>query len=63
MNAGTYSSDLIHLAYRLLKQDTYYDKMDLFLCANVAAYEESATFQQRQDTSFAEGRIANSLRV
>ncbi len=31
MNAGTCSSDLIHLAHRLLKQDTYYDKMELFL--------------------------------
>ena len=49
MNAGTASSDLINLAYRLLKQDTYYDKMDLFLHANVAAYEASDSFQKRQD--------------
>ena len=50
MNAGTSSSDLIHLACRFLKQDTYYDKMDLFLRANVAAYEASDSFQKRQDT-------------
>ena len=49
MNAGTSSSDLIHLAYRLLKQDIYYDKMDMFQRANVAAYEASDSFQQRQD--------------
>jgi len=30
------SSDLVQLAYRLPKQDTYYDKMDMFLRANVA---------------------------
>jgi len=35
------SSDLVQLAYRPLKQDTDYDKMDLFLRANVAAYEPS----------------------
>lgn len=28
------SSELVQLAYRLLKQDTYYDKMDLFLRRN-----------------------------
>lgn len=33
MKASIFSSDLVHLAYRLLKQDTYYDKMDLFLKA------------------------------
>ena len=33
MNASTSSSDLIHLANRLLMQDTYYEKMDLFLRA------------------------------
>lgn len=49
MNADTSSSDLVHLAYRLLKQDSYYDKMDLFLRANVAAYEACDTFQQRRD--------------
>jgi hypothetical protein len=50
MNAGTSSSDLIHLvAYRLLKQDSYCDKMDLFLSGNVAAYEASDPFQKRQD--------------
>ena len=43
------SSDLVQLAYRLLNQDTYYDKLDLFLRANVAAYEASDTFQKRQD--------------
>ena len=40
MNAGISSPELVHLAYRLLNQDTYYDKMDLLLCANVAAYED-----------------------
>jgi hypothetical protein len=45
MNAGISSHDLVYQACRLLKQDTYYDKMDLFLSANVAAYE----FQKRQD--------------
>ena len=49
MNASKTVSDLVRTAYRLLKQDTYYDKMDLFLLANVAAYEASNTFQQRQD--------------
>ena len=44
------SSDLVQLTYRLLNQDTYYDKMDLFLRANVAAYEASDSFQKRQDT-------------
>jgi hypothetical protein len=37
------------LANRLLKQDTYYDKMDLFLRANVVAYEASDSYQKRQD--------------
>ena len=49
MKSGIPSSDLVHLAYRLLKQDTYYDKMDMFLRANVAVYKESDAFQQRQD--------------
>ncbi|MBW1737251.1 MAG: hypothetical protein JRJ69_06770 [Deltaproteobacteria bacterium] len=33
MNNDISSPDLIHLPYRLLMQDTYYDKMDLFLRA------------------------------
>jgi len=49
MSAGITSPDLVHLAYRLLKQDTYYDKMDLFLRVNVAVYEASGPFQKRQD--------------
>ena len=49
MNASISSSDLVHLACRLLKQDTYYDKMDLFLRVNVAAYKASDPFQKRQD--------------
>jgi len=49
MNASTSSYDLVHRVYRLLKQDTYYDKMDLFLRANVAAYEASDPFQKRQE--------------
>jgi hypothetical protein len=49
MNANTSSSELVHRAYRLLKQDTDYDKMDLFLRANVAVYEGSDSFRKRQD--------------
>ena len=33
MNASISSYDLVHLAYLLLKEDTYYNKMDLFLRA------------------------------
>jgi hypothetical protein len=50
MNTNTPSSELVRTAYRLLKQDAYYDKMDMFLRANVAAYEAGDSFQQRQDT-------------
>jgi len=50
MKASISSFDLVHLAYRLLKQDTYYDKMDLFLRTNVATYEVSDSFQKRQYT-------------
>ena len=50
MNANTSSSDLVHSpGCRLLKQDTCHDKMDLFMRANVAAYEASDSFQKRQD--------------
>jgi hypothetical protein len=49
MNASISSYELVHLAYRLLKQDAYYDKMDLFLRANVVAFETNASFQERQD--------------
>jgi len=49
MNASISSSDLIYLAFRLLKQDIYYDKRDLFLSVNVAAYEANDPFQKRQD--------------
>ena len=49
MNASISSSDLVHQAYSLLKQDTYYDKMDLFLRAVAAVYEASDPFQKRQD--------------
>ena len=48
MNASRTSSDLVHLPYRLLKHDFYYDKMYLFLRANVAAYEASGSFHKRQ---------------
>lgn len=41
--------DLVQLAYRLLKQDSYYKKMDLLLCVNIAAYEASDLYQKRQD--------------
>ena len=55
MNAGSSSSDLVQLAYRLLKQDAYYDKMDLFLRANVAAYKASDSLQERQDALTSKG--------
>jgi len=48
-NSSRSSSDLVHHAYRLLKQDTYYDKRDLFLRANVGGYEASDLFHKRQD--------------
>jgi len=48
MNASIYSYGLVHQAHRLLKQDTYYDRMDLFLSANVTAYKASDSFQKRQ---------------
>ena len=50
MKAGMSSSDSVDLVYRLLKQDTDYDKLDLFLRANVAAYETNASFKKRQTT-------------
>lgn len=53
MNAGTSSSDLVHLAYRLLNQYPYYDKVDLSLHANVTAYEVGDSFQQRQEHDYA----------
>jgi len=49
MNAGTSSSELLNTSYRLLKQDTHYNKMGLFLRANVATYEASDLFMKRQD--------------
>lgn len=49
MKTGIFSSDLVPLAHRLLKQDTYYDNKDLFLRANVSVYEASASFQKWQD--------------
>ncbi len=51
MKASVSSSDFVHLAYRLLEQDMCYDKVDLFLRANVAAYEASDLFQKMQDVS------------
>lgn len=50
MNANTPSSKLGRTVYRRLKQDTCHDKMDLFLRANIAAYEASDLFQKWQDT-------------
>ena len=49
MNANISSPALVHLAYHLLKQDTNYDQMDLFLGVNIVAYEASNSFQKRQD--------------
>lgn len=49
MNAGVPSFGWVHMAYSLLKQNAYYDKMDLFLRANVTAYEAIDLFQQWQD--------------
>lgn len=45
MNTSSY--DLVRKAYRLLKQDAYYDNMDLLLRANAAAYEASDLFQRQ----------------
>ena len=50
MNAVTASSDLVHLAYHLIRRDSCYDKIDLFVCANVAVHEANGSFQKRQDT-------------
>lgn len=49
MNADTSSSELVLLVYHLLKKYFYYDKMDLFLRANVAAYKAPDAFQKQQD--------------
>ncbi len=49
IGSHTASSEMVEHAYRLLKQDVYYDKMDLFLRANIAEYEASGKFTQRQD--------------
>ena len=53
MNVDTCSADLGHLAYRLLKHDIYYHKMDLFLRADIAAYEAGDSLQQRQERDYA----------
>lgn len=39
INSTAASKDLVDCAYRLLKQDAYYDKMDLFLRAVLAEFE------------------------
>lgn len=51
MSANTFSSDLVNMAYRLLKHDAYYyyGKMVFFVYANIAIYTESDLFQKRQD--------------
>jgi len=53
MNVDTCSTDLVYLAYRLLKHDIYYHKMDLFLRSDVAAYEAGDSLQQRQERDYA----------
>lgn len=50
MNADSSSRELVEYSYRLLKQYTYYDKVDMFLRANIATYETSENFSIRQDT-------------
>jgi hypothetical protein len=42
------TSELVSQAYRLLKQDSYFDKMDLFLRARIASYETGDDFALRQ---------------
>jgi len=42
MKAGISSSDLVHLAFRLLKQSSYYGKMDPFLRAEYRRFDASA---------------------
>ena len=49
MNADTLSFYFVRQTYHQLKRDFYYDKVDLFLRTNVAAYEGSGSFQKRQD--------------
>jgi hypothetical protein len=49
MNNRISSRDMVKNAYRLLKQDAYYDKMDLFLRANISEYEANKNqFEKRQ---------------
>ncbi len=48
MKIRTSASALVHHAYRLLKQDTYYDKMNLFRRARIADYEAGGRFNDRQ---------------
>ena len=47
MKARTSSSNFVHFAYRLLKQEAHDDKMDLSLRANVASWEASDSFWAR----------------
>ena len=48
MNSQTSSPELVRRAYCLLKQDTYYNNMDLFLREKLAAYETDEAFEERQ---------------
>lgn len=50
IDSSTTSSEMVRHAFRLLKQDAYYDKMDLFLRANIAEYEAGGAFVSRLDT-------------
>jgi len=59
MNASTSSSDFVCQASRLLKQDYYYDKRDLFLRANLADYETEDERYKRQGVL---ATIVNELR-
>lgn len=51
--------ELVQRAYLLLKQDSYFDKMDLFLRSRIAAYETEERFPLRQNQV---ARVVDALR-
>ena len=53
MNAGISSSYMAFQARCLLKRDTCYDRIGLFLRKKVAAYKSSDSFQKRQERDYA----------
>ena len=53
MNVGISSSYMTFQARRLLKWDTYDDRMELVLRANIAVYEAHFLSQKRQERASA----------